>query len=352
MTIRRNQELSYFTEIASLAPTSIQVVRFTPLDIDPLTELVNGLSYNHSERKWEGKSFPLPDYIYDRCFYNDPFLSKKAEPIVNWLKQRPGTTFLGYGLPNKLEVYESLKTEEAIAPYLPNTSIMSTYPKLIRLLKKEKSIILKPIKGSGGNGIVHIQLLKNGVTIHSQHKGEKIYKTFTTQSDFRTYIEQLLSETDFVSQTYLHLQKSNRPFDVRILLQKNKDGKWKEQGRGVRVGTEYGLVSNLQNGGNVISFEKLQNDWSSIEKQLILEEIDTIITHVPRLLEEKFGRLFELGVDIGISNIGAVWLLDLNSKPGRKVITTTTSSENKDLYKSIFEYMNYLEANKSSIGKE
>ncbi|KAA0547504.1 YheC/YheD family protein [Bacillus sp. BGMRC 2118] len=350
MTIRRNQELTYFTSVASHSPETVDIVRFTPLDIDPLTELIHGYLFDHKEKKWVESKFPIPDYIYDRCFYNNPLLTKKCEPIVKWLKQRPQTTFLGYGLPNKWEVYNSLRNEDTIAPYLPETSFVSSYPKLIKRLKREKSVILKPVRGSGGNGIIHIKLVKNGITTHYQHKGENIYQTFVNQQDFRLYIESLLSKTDYLGQKYLHLKQGNRPFDIRILLQKDELGQWVERGRGIRIGCEDGLVSNLQNGGNVLDFQELIKEWSPIQKQLILEEINTIVSQTPRLIEDKFGRLFELGLDIGVSENGAVWLLDINSKPGRKVIHIV--QESNKIYTSLTDYMKYLESQQAIMRKE
>jgi glutathione synthase/RimK-type ligase-like ATP-grasp enzyme len=348
LTIKRNQELSYFTEIALLAPKTVDVVRFTPLDIDPATELVHGFKFNRENKKWENSLFNIPAFIYDRCFYNQDTLSKKSEPIVNWLKQRPGTTFLGFGLPNKWEVYQALTTESVISPYLPKTTLITNFLQLKRLLTKEKSIILKPVSGSQGNGVVHIKVNKSDITFQTQRKGEDFYKSFTSLKDFKTFIEKLLQGSAYLGQRYLTMQMRDTPFDIRILLQKDKDGTWVEQGRGVRIGKEKGIVSNLHNGGSVISFLEFVNKLKQATP-LLVEEIETITKHTPILLEQKFGRLFELGLDIGVTEDGAVWLIDINSKPGRKVITTTTPEKIQTLYQSPVNYMNYLDHIKSTI---
>ncbi|MBM7659951.1 glutathione synthase/RimK-type ligase-like ATP-grasp enzyme [Bacillus mesophilus] len=348
LTIKRHQELAYFTEVATaLKGKGLSFFRFTPLDIDPSTELVHGLTYNESTEEWESDVFPIPDYLYDRCFYQPEPSSKKAEPIVKWLKQRPGTCFLGYGLPNKWEVYQSICEQNSISSYLPTTIQIENFQQLKTLLRKEKSIMIKPVNGSQGNGVIHIQLLAKEITVHTQKRGKSIHKSFANQLDFKRFIDSLLRETSFIGQNFLPLQHKEKPFDIRILLQKNEQGDWIEQGRGVRMGCEKGIVSNLHNGGEVIPFPVILSYYQSPIKELIQEEINSIIKLIPPLLEERFGRLFELGLDIGVTEEGAVWLLDINSKPGRKVITSSSPTSNIGLYQAPYHYIHYMEQQKT-----
>ncbi|HZG14356.1 MAG TPA: YheC/YheD family protein, partial [Candidatus Bathyarchaeia archaeon] len=51
----------------------------------------------------------------------------------------------------------------------------------------------------------------------------------------------------------------------------------------------------------------------------IEEEIDQVISLLPSFLEQYHGRLVELGIDIGIDTNGHVWIIEVNSKPGRTV---------------------------------
>jgi glutathione synthase/RimK-type ligase-like ATP-grasp enzyme len=350
LTIKRHQELAYFTEVANaLRGNELSIFRFTPLDIDPTTEMVHGLKFNESTGEWDSDVFSVPDYLYDRCFYQIDEASKKADPIVKWLKQRPGTSFLGFGLPNKWDVYKSICEHDSISSYLPVTRLIKNFNQLKTLLKKEKSIIIKPVNGSQGNGVIHLQLLAKEITVHTQKRGKSIFKSFSNLEEFKSFVDSLLKETPFMGQSYLVLQHKQKPFDIRILLQKNELGEWIEQGRGVRIGQENGLVSNLHNGGEAVPFPAILSYWSSPIRELIQDEINTIIELLPPLLEEKFGRLFELGLDIGVTKEGAVWLLDINSKPGRKVITSTSASINSELYQAPFTYIKYLEQTKTKI---
>ncbi|WP_456276051.1 YheC/YheD family endospore coat-associated protein [Bacillus sp. AK128] len=350
LTIKKHQELAYFTEMANaLKGNSLTIYRFTPLDIDPSTEMVHGHQFNESTNEWEFAIYPIPNYLYDRCFYQTDDLSKKAEPIVKWLKQRPGTTFLGYGLPNKWEVYKAIHNHDSISSYLPVTNLVENFQQLKRLLKREKSIIIKPTNGSQGNGVIHLELLEKEITFHTQKRGKSIYKSFSNHLEFKRFIDSLLKETSFIGQSFLDLKHDDQPFDIRILLQKDERGSWREEGRGVRIGRENGIVSNLHNGGEVLPFPAILSYWSSPLKELIQEEIETITALVPILIEEQFGRVFELGLDIGVTKEGAVWLLDINSKPGRKVITSTGPSLNHRLYQAPLRYINYLETNKTKI---
>lgn len=40
---------------------------------------------------------------------------------------------------------------------------------------------------------------------------------------------------------------------------------------------------------------------------------------IASVLEEKFGRMMEFGLDVGVDVAGRVWLIEVNPKPGREI---------------------------------
>lgn len=69
LTIHPQQEVEYVTEIAKHASEfSIEIYRFTPFNIHPNTENIEGFRYDLQQEKWIEDSFLLPSFIYDRRF--------------------------------------------------------------------------------------------------------------------------------------------------------------------------------------------------------------------------------------------------------------------------------------------
>ncbi|MER2060657.1 MAG: YheC/YheD family protein, partial [Niallia sp.] len=93
-------------------------------------------------------------------------------------------------------------------------------------------------------------------------------------------------------------------------------------------------ISNLSAGASVVSFD----DWfTSVHmklKSFLKQEMAEIFSLLPSILEDSFSSLFEIGVDIGITPSGSLWILDVNSKPGRKVIMTAYPHLCEKLYKA------------------
>ena len=54
---------------------------------------------------------------------------------------------------------------------------------------------------------------------------------------------------------------------------------------------------------------------SNLDK--INRTIDNIVLQLPPFIESRHGRLVELGIDIGVDKNGEVWIIEINSKPGR-----------------------------------
>ncbi|QOR67387.1 YheC/YheD family protein [Cytobacillus suaedae] len=344
ITIHPNQENTYITEIGRRSDSNIIVYRFIPTSIDPSTEKVHGEKFNHETGEWETAVFDIPMYLYDRCFYGDDPLSVRSQPIMNWLKNRPYSTFIGLGLPNKWEIYNVLRTDEELAAYTPKTIKASSVPKIINKLIKDKKLLLKPKNGSQGKGIIGLIVTKGKVEALT-HKNQKlITKSFLSKSEFSNWLNQLLSSRDYMCQQLLPLQdEDNHPFDIRILLQKNENGEWIEQGRGIRRGLKDHLISNINAGAEVLNYDDWVNALPIQQQALLTDGITTVLNLVPKLLEREFVNLFELGIDIGFGLDGGVWILDINSKPGRKVILQSKEGKADELYSAPLRYCSYLE---------
>jgi hypothetical protein len=168
ISLNHESEASYFTEVAKRAALrGIVCYRFIPTSINPLTQLVKGKKFELESQSWINSEFPIPTILYDRCFYGDDQHSKKAIPIVNWLKNREDITFLGYGLPNKMELYKTLVNTE-LAPYLPPSQQVNSYKTVFNRIENWKKIMLKPITGSQGFGIYYIEKTDDSLLVKTE----------------------------------------------------------------------------------------------------------------------------------------------------------------------------------------
>ncbi|PLR89938.1 YheC/YheD family endospore coat-associated protein [Bacillus sp. T33-2] len=333
MSLSLNSENTYFTEIARRSEeTGMTCFRFVPSHIDPVNHLVSGERFDHRLQKWRKDQMPIPGIIYDRCFYGDDPHSKQCAAIVKWLKTRDDLLFLGYGLPDKWRLYEILSAS-VLAPYVPLTERVSGGRQVADFLTKHPKIILKPVTGSGGNGIYCLERTGNSITAATEKHRQYIKREFSGDHHAISWTEQLIKKKDYLMQPYLPLvDNQQRPFDIRFLVQKDQDGAWKERGRGIRTGKEEGLLSNLAAGGEAADFEKWTDSLDLKMKAFTLNDLAEIITALPQVLENSFPRLFELGIDIGIARDSSLWVLDVNSKPGRKLILEMDPAKAGDLY--------------------
>ncbi|WP_045519901.1 YheC/YheD family endospore coat-associated protein [Neobacillus niacini] len=341
ITLNIESEASYIHEIAARSHScGMECYHFLPSSIHPLTKQVQGRRFCATKQSWVDGEFPIPSLIYDRCFYGDDEHSKQCIPIVSWLKSRDDITFLGFGLPNKLELYETLSNSR-LSPYLPHSQSIKDCAQVANALYKQKKIIIKPINGSQGYGIYYLK--KNNKTIHVKTEKNKkiISRIFPNETKLFQWLQPLINFRPYLLQPYLELSNpSSQPFDIRILLQKDEKGVWVERGKGIRIGNTGGILSNLSAGGSVLDF----TSWSSTQasKEYICSELNFITTNLPKILEREILPLFEIGIDIGMAKNGALWILDVNSKPGRKVVLQTEPDLEETLFLAPLLYGKYL----------
>ncbi len=301
----------------------ILVYVFYPNTVDWDRKQVKGFYYNFSINKWDTGWFPLPDYIYDRCFYTNSKQFNYYKSYIAQIKKDKNITFLGNGLSGKWEVYQILSNHPSFRPFLPRTEIYQNFSQLLSWLN-QYPVVLKPIGGSHGIGVIKISKQNKLYEIIGRDaQNNHIKNSFSSAKSLSIWIKHFVSKRKYLIQQYLDLTTSNsEPYDVRILVQKNMRGSWELTGMAARIGSKESITSNLHGGGTVSQADQLLRiEHGEAKANEILQKLDRLAQTIPLQLEKHHGDLFELGLDVGIDKQGNIWIIEVNSKPGRTVFT-------------------------------
>ncbi|MFV9511211.1 YheC/YheD family protein [Tepidibacillus sp. LV47] len=346
-------EKEYFKQLYKIGKkNNIDVYVFYPDSIDWKSKTTNGFQYNPYKNRFETKIFPIPTFIYDRCFYSSRKEYRTYLPYIKKIKQER-IPFLGNGLKGKWEVYQILSTNPLFKSHLPKTAIYRGENQLFQWLST-MPIILKPIGGSHGKGVIKVSIQNRAYHILGRaYNNKKIHLIFQNKKEFLNWIHSFTKEKRYLIQQYLNLTTSQyQPYDIRVLVQKNENGQWETTGMAARIGDASNITSNLHGGGKVESAVHLiQKEFSHYKAKEILELIHSFAKTIPPFIEQSHGELFELGLDLGIDQQGKVWIIEVNSKPGRNVFSIL--GEEQTIIKSVSQpilYTKYLAKNRSLGG--
>src|SRR5437016_1169323 len=134
---------------------------------------------------------------------------------------------------SKWAKYEFMAQSELLEPYLPETELL-TPTSLWPLLKKYHQVILKPLFGHKGRGIIQVSLTKHDYyEVHNNKNKEGIRGKEPTY----TQIEQIIQSQPYIVQHRIPLAQINgRPLDIRIITQrKSKTEPWQTTGMIARL---------------------------------------------------------------------------------------------------------------------
>ncbi len=320
------------------ARRGLLVFVFSPERIQWGNRTVVGYTYRPGSGRWKKELQPLPDLIYDRCFFSTRSGYMRYRTQVRRLQQYTKAKFLGHGLRGKWQVQDILCRDAVIRGYLPPTERYAGTPGVARWLRQHGIVFLKPQGGSQGRGAVSIRAIDDdriSYIVRGRDAQNAMFRYgFYDYRGLAAWLSRWIGERNYVIQSYLELTTAqDEPFDVRAFMMKNRKGRWQLIGTGIRKGIPGGLTSNLHGGGQAENTQAfLHTHYPDCADQL-MEAVEKLSKRIARVLEKDNGRLVELGIDYGIDKTGKLWVLEVNSKPGR----------------SIFKRLGDTDAQKSSI---
>ncbi|BBH21498.1 hypothetical protein Back11_28430 [Paenibacillus baekrokdamisoli] len=308
----------------------LDIYVFTPRDVNYKQNRINALMFDPVTKSWTRKWRSFPHMIFDRCRIQR---SQRFVELGKFRKQYGHLTFLNHMLRNKWIIYRTMRKDPRFIPHLPLTKMYESPSDLTDMIRKYPLIYLKPINGTGGRGILRIQKQQGGIyLIQGRDQSRRIiHPQRVPLSELHGRLEGWnLKENHYLVQQGIQLKLPNgRVHDYRMLVQKNGSGLWEVTGCAGRIGASGSITSNLHGGGEAVTMQSLlkrfiKNDETVEAAKLQAEELSI---QMAIFLEQTYGRLCELALDLAIDQKGHIWLLEVNPKPAREVFIQAGEKE-------------------------
>ena len=300
----------------------LQVALVDPVSFRWEAREAESLVYDRSGGRWRRARIAIPFVILDRCFYLGPRQWRSYRETVR-LCRANGIRIIGSGMRGKWETYLLMRKDPDLRPHLPETGTYRGADSLREWLGRERELFCKPHGGMHGRGTVHIRRGAQGACeIRGRDPlNRRFHLSLPDEEAVWTWFHRFAGGRKYIIQPYLDLcTASGLAYDIRALVQKNGEGKWTLTGMAARIGEPGSATSNLHGGGTACDASGfLQAEFGADRAEQLLEKILFLVRRVPPLMEQSFGHFFELGIDLGVDRSGNVWLLEVNSKPGRSI---------------------------------
>jgi hypothetical protein len=308
--------------------------------------------YHYQDDQWQKSKLPLPDVIYNRIHSRkleaSPFFQKFRKHLDSESILMFNDRFL-----SKWDIYEVLKTEEHLKPYIPCTRLYSK-PNLTEMLADYSLLFLKPIHGSQGRNIIRIEKVEHGYHIQFSYFKEQQHGVFvSTIMQLQELVEEMAKKSLFIIQQGIPLiNLQSRFIDFRVLCHKKENEKWKVTSVVARLSAEQQFVSNISRGGEILKPLKALSLFfdNMTSKQLLLYIRELSLEFASVISNYSEGITGELGIDIGVDLNGHPWIIEANSKPSKNVEEQEVKI--RPSAKAIISYCHYLAFDKYSIEEE
>jgi len=219
---------------------------------------------------------------------------------------------------NKWLKYLYLKKSRQLAPFVPETRIM-TKQDFWDLVTKYGDVVVKPVWGSRGRGVIQVSSLGNNrYEIHY----ENIRTTMRGKENTYQYLKRKTGSTRYMVQRRIDRPTiQGRPFDMRVITQRRRNSDvWVVTAMVAKVAGKGYIVSNhSRSKGDLLLFH------TAIQKSSIRHFSPNIlqsrIHRVALMATERLSAFFLghriYGYDIGLDQNGHPWIIEANLFPSR-----------------------------------
>ncbi len=209
---------------------------------------------------------------------------------------------------SKWSIHRMLSGSPTVAAHIPATRPFN-HSSFTSLLKKYKQVFIKPVGGSRGRGVIKVSALE-GTKYRVHVYNKKVI--FNSSTAVYKYARKLLGSTRCIVQKGIPLANIyGRPFDIRVMVQRtSRDKPWHVTGMLAKVaGRNYVITNVRRSRGRVVPFS------SVVKSTAVKQRINSLALATANRLAVFHPGLRTIGLDVGITSGGRVYLIEANSRP-------------------------------------
>lgn len=294
------------------------------LPIDQLNtrkKQLQGLFYDESKKKWIPSLMPFPHLIYNRIPYRQDEASKEVRAKIIRISKRKNVKLFNPTFFNKWELFKWLSNSAITNKYLPETKRLKSLALLESMLTSHKFLYLKPESGKAGKGIMTVRYEENEILPYAlsvqRDKNSSTIRCLTLEKLWAKISKESTSSNYIIQQGIELTRYNGRSYDLRLLIQKNKVGKWEVSGMGARLAGALSITTHVPRGGSIESPVKLlEHSFSEKQAATVIRKCEEAVIQIASQIEsESKSLLAEMSMDVGIDKNGDIWFFEANSKP-------------------------------------
>nr|WP_174505249.1 YheC/YheD family protein [Acinetobacter sp. Marseille-Q1620] len=279
---------------------------FTAKDIDFDERKIKGLTLKNN--KVVEEIFDFPDIVQNR-------LAIKGADVDAYLKLAEMIPFTSNRIGDKEAVFKKMSTIEPLKKYLIEVIDLKNSEILFESIKKYEKIICKPKASNQGKGIVTINKLKENLFLIKKLDEQFFYNRKELESFYSQELKKEYTISPFLkSETCMHQSTV-----FRMHITRGENGKWKMIKFFPYVNLNKDIdITNGMLGALITTREKLflkqyyPKSYKKIEKELVL----LFKNFTNSFQKEYMWRLDSIGLDLGITQEGDIYIYEVNVGPG------------------------------------
>ena len=249
----------------------------------------------------------IPKVIHNRAM---PFKRKLKRKLNRLAKTsyvfNARTRYSKYRIHRLLHAHTDMRTQ------LPLTRNF-TKKSLAGMMRDCEVIFVKPQSGSVGKGIYRLAKTGSG----KWHLRGKRLKKLLPATRVYQRLRRLANGKAYLLQKGITLATyRNRPYDVRVSVQRNESGYWQITGMVGKLAAKGSHVTNIARGGKAKRVEQLFTG-SGLATPYTKQRVQRLSLKVVEILSTRFRRLADVGLDIGVERTGKPYFIEVNGRDQR-----------------------------------
>jgi hypothetical protein len=218
---------------------------------------------------------------------------------------------------SKLIKAKALSGRKDLVSHLPRTRKMNK-DVLLAMLGQYGMVYIKPYCGSLGQGVIRVERLttRGGGAEFRYQAGVKVHKFTAYEAAYQAILKETGGKSYLVQKGIRLLRYEGRPFDIRVMVQRNLKGQWEASGIAGRVAHPQKVVTNGSQGGTIFPVELLLRGYTDEgRRRVLIKSLESLGVRAAKQLNAVFPHIQEFGVDIALDRNLKPWILEVNTRP-------------------------------------